>query len=121
MFKKILLATLIGASFASAPVASFARTVVITEAPPPPRAEMVPAARRGFVWAPGHWEWRRGHHVWARGHWIRERRGYRWHGENWSQRDGHWVMEPGRWQRGDRDGDGVPNRFDRAPNDPTRR
>jgi hypothetical protein len=31
------------------------------------------------------------------------------------------MMEQGRWHRGDRDGDGVPNRMDRAPNDPTRR
>ncbi|MNN75197.1 hypothetical protein D3C81_1914820 [compost metagenome] len=34
----------------------------------------------------------------------------------WNQRDGRWQMEQGRWSRGpngDRDRDGIPNRYDR--------
>lgn len=120
MIKKILLASMIAASFASVPVASIARTVIVKEAPPEPRQEAVPAARRGYVWAPGHWEWRHNRHVWVAGHWLRERRGHHWVAERWHERDGHWVMEPGRWARGDRDRDGVPDKVDRAPNNPNR-
>ena len=120
MLKKILLATLIGASFASVPVASFSRTIIVREAPPEPRQEVIPPARRGFAWAPGQWEWRGNRHVWVEGHWLRARRGQHWEAERWVQRDGRWEMRPGRWARGDRDGDGVPNRMDSHPNNPNK-
>ncbi len=86
--------------------------------PPPLRYERVPAPRRGYVWAPGHWEWRGNRHVWTNGVWLRERRGYAYRAPQWEQRDGRWAYNAGRW---DRDGDGVPNRADRRPNDPYRR
>jgi len=120
MFKKILLASMIAASLGSIPLASVARTIIVREAPPPPRDETIPAARRGYVWAPGHWEWRHNRHVWASGHWIRERRGHHWEADRWEERDGRWVMVPGRWARGDRDNDGVPNRMDSHPNNPNK-
>jgi YXWGXW repeat-containing protein len=126
MFKKILLASLIAASFASVPLASSAqqRAIIIREAPPPPREEVIPAPRRGHEWAPGHWAWRDGRHVWVRGHWVRERRGQHWVPDTWVQRNGRWVYQAGHWERGgrnrDRDRDGVPNRFDPAPNNPNR-
>jgi len=126
MFKKILIASLVATSFASVPMISSAQrsTVVITQPPPPPREERIPEARRGFEWAPGFWAWRGGRHVWVAGHWVRERRGSHWVPERWVERNGHWEMIAGHWERGarmhDRDGDGVPNRFDRAPNNPNR-
>jgi hypothetical protein len=128
MFRKILLAGLIGASFASVPVTSSAqqRAIIIREAPPPPREEARPEPRRGHEWAPGHWAWRNGQHVWVRGHWVRERRGMHWVPDTWVQRDGRWVFRAGHWERGhragnrDRDGDGVPNRYDNRPNNPNR-
>jgi hypothetical protein len=121
MLRKILLASMIAASFASVPIASSARTIIVREAPPPPRTEAIPAPRRGMEWAPGHWEWRGNRYTWVRGHWMKVRRGQHWQPERWVERDGRWAMEPGRWARGDRDGDGVPNRFDNRPNDPNRR
>jgi hypothetical protein len=90
-------------------------------APPAPRHEVVPAARRGYVWVPGYWDLVGRRHVWRGGHWERVRRGYHYAPPVWSQRDGRWYLERGRWARGDRDGDGVPNAADRRPNDPTRR
>ena len=118
---------------AFAPAASAAVSFSIDVAPPPPREEIVPAPRPGFVWAPGYWDWRHGHHVWVRGHYIRERHGMYWHPDRWVERDGRYVLERGRWDRErfaddrlawqnrhDRDGDGVPNRYDRAPNNPYR-
>jgi len=126
MFKKILIASLVATSFAGVPVMSSAaqRAIVITQPPPPPREEIVPGPRRGFEWAPGFWAWRHGRHVWVAGHWVRERRGSHWVPDRWVERNGHWEMIAGHWQRGgrmgDRDHDGVPNRFDNYPNNPNR-
>ena len=122
MLKKLLLAAVIGASFASIPVASYAQSYTIRVAPPEPRQEALPQARRGYAWVPGHWEWRARKHVWVSGYWVRERRGFTYQPHRWVERDGRWRMEQGRWARSprDRDGDGIPNRVDRAPNNPNR-
>lgn len=87
-------------------------------APPPPRHEAAPRARRGMAWVPGHWEWRGHRHVWMQGHWVKARHGYHYREPRWVEHGGRWNMRPGGW---DRDGDGVPNRHDRRPNDPYRR
>ena len=120
--KKTLIAALLASSAAvfSLPAAA---EIYVNIAPPAPRYEVVPAPRAGQVWIPGYWDWRGHRHVWVRGHWERERRGYYWHPNRWIERDGHYVLERGRWDkqryadnrggRGDRDRDGVPNRYDR--------
>ncbi|MES2322867.1 MAG: YXWGXW repeat-containing protein [Pseudomonadota bacterium] len=82
-------------------------------APPPPRFERSPRARRGHVWIPGHWSWRGNRHEWVRGSWVRERHGYVYHPSQWMERDGRWMMEPSRWDRRDSDRDGIPNGRDR--------
>ena len=109
-------------------------------APPAVRYEVVPAPRHGYVWAPGYWDWRGSRHVWIRGHWVRERPGYVYYAPRWHQDNGRWRFERERWDRGDRiarsgdrdrdgipnrydrdrDGDGVPNRYDSNPNNPRR-
>ena len=121
MIKKVLLATLVAAAVGGTAVPTIASAdVIVRVAPPAPRYEVVPAARRGWVWVPGYWDWRRGRHVWVSGTWVRERPGYRYYGPQWAERDGRWHMAQGYWRRGDRDGDGVPNRYDRAPDNPRR-
>jgi hypothetical protein len=130
MFKKILIASLVATSFASVPMIASAqqRTIIITQPPPPPREERMPEARRGYEWAPGHWQWRNGQHVWVSGHYLRERRGSHWVADRWVERNGRWVLMAGHWERGargpggmrDSDGDGVPNRLDARPNNPNR-
>jgi hypothetical protein len=121
-------ALLIGTA-AFVPVQAIARetVVVVRTAPPPLRHESVPQARRGYVWAPGYWNWNGRRYVWTRGHWERERRGYVYNRPQWRQDGDRWRMEPGGWQRGeradgrsDRDRDGVPNRDDARPNNPNR-
>lgn len=133
MLKKTLLAIAVASSFGSAMAAQ--RVVVVTEAPPAVREERVPEYRHGYDWAPGHWAWRSGQYVWVEGHFIRERHGMHWVPERWVQRpNGRWEMIAGHWERGahrgqsmgargmgDRDRDGVPNRYDHHPNDPYRR
>ena len=87
-------------------------------APPPLRREVVPAPRRGYVWAPGYWEPRGPRHVWRAGHWVQVRPGYVYRQPVWSQHNGRWDYRASRW---DRDGDGVPNRYDQRPHNPYRR
>ena len=105
---------------ASIPISSNAATVYFNTAPPPARVEVIPAPRAGYLWVPGFWDARGHRHAWSAGRWERERHGYRFVEPRWEQRDNRWALERGRWARGDRDGDGVPNRFDRAPNNPRR-
>ena len=96
---------------------------VVTVAPPAPRYEVVPGPRAGYLWTPGYWDWRRGRHVWVGGNWVRERRGYVYAHPAWVEDGGRWRFNRGGWNRGggDRDHDGVPNRYDRRPDNPHRR
>lgn len=73
-------------------------------APPAPRYEVVPAHREGHVRVPGYWDWHDGRWYLERGRWHRE----------------HYAEYRGGRGYGDRDGDGVPNRFDAWPNNPYR-
>jgi len=90
--------------------------------PPPPRYEVVPAPRAGYIWAPGHWRWDGHQHVWNGGVWVPQRAGYRYVPDRWERyvENGHerWRHHASGW---DRDGDGVPNRYDNHPNNPNRR
>jgi hypothetical protein len=103
------------AAFAPVAQAQHSRTevIVVQKAPPPLRREAVPAARRGYEWIPGYWNWTGRRYVWTKGHYERVRRGYVYARPEWRQGDNGWTMERGGWRRGDRDGDGVPNRMDR--------
>ena len=122
MIKKLLIAAMLAGSLGSVTLPATSATIIIQNAPPPPRAERVPPPRRGYVWAPGYWDWRGHRHVWVKGSWMRERRGYVYHQPRWEQQDGKWRMDRGSWTPGGRDNDrdGVPNRDDRRPNDPRR-
>ncbi|CDG82727.1 YXWGXW repeat-containing protein [Janthinobacterium agaricidamnosum] len=114
-------------------------SIVINTAPPPPRYEVMPAPRRGYEWAPGYWNWNGHRHVWMAGHWERLHPGQHYARPEWQQTHGGWRFNRGGWQadprpgpppgmgrgnhgpRGDRDHDGVPNRYDDHPNNPNRR
>jgi len=73
--------------------------IVSTEAPPPLRAERAPAARDGYVWAPGHWEWNSRSYVWVGGTWIVARPKARWVADSWEQVGAEWHYTPGHWER----------------------
>ncbi|HQX46154.1 MAG TPA: BamA/TamA family outer membrane protein, partial [Steroidobacteraceae bacterium] len=69
-----LLAVLISIGLAGCVVASPPRRVAVVEVgvrPPPPRVVVVPASRRGHVWAAGYWRWDGHRHVWVDGQWMR--------------------------------------------------
>ncbi|HEX8479195.1 MAG TPA: YXWGXW repeat-containing protein [Telluria sp.] len=106
--------------------------IIVRTQPPAPRREAVPSARRGYEWAPGYWNWNGRKYVWTKGHWERTRPGYAYARPTWSQGQNGWELDRGGWRhgdradrhdgprRGDRDGDGVPNRADDHPNNPRR-
>jgi hypothetical protein len=121
-FRKSMLIAACAATMgaASLPLATSAATGYFNVAPPAPRVEVTPAPRAGYVWVPGYWDASGHRHVWRRGHWERQRHGYRYVEPRWMQNGDRWILERGRWARGDRDGDGVPNRLDRRPNNPNR-
>ncbi|MEO7055265.1 MAG: YXWGXW repeat-containing protein [Caldimonas sp.] len=125
MFVKIASATVLVAAAAgfAAPAVAAPHSIDIRVGPPAPRFEAVPAPRRGYVWAPGYWD-RRGHRYgWVGGNWVRERPGYVYAQPTWVNQGGRYHFYRGAWARGggDRDHDGVPNRYDRRPNNPHRR
>ncbi|HEX4024163.1 MAG TPA: YXWGXW repeat-containing protein [Steroidobacteraceae bacterium] len=73
--------------------------ISINIGPPPPRVELAPPTRRGFVWAPGYWAWRGHRHVWIGGRWMHERRGFHWVAAHWDRAGPGWHFVPGHWQR----------------------
>lgn len=94
--------------------------IVVQKAPPALRREAVPAARRGYEWIPGYWNWTGRKYVWVKGHYEKVRRGYVYARPEWRQGDNGWTLNRGGWRAGDRDGDGVRNRDDARPNNPSR-
>lgn len=121
MFKKTLLGAIVaaGSLMSLVPgVASAQQTAIVSVSPPLPMHEAVPPPRRGYVWAPGHYEWSGNQYVWVRGRWLEARDGYEYREPRWVQRDnGEWHMVGGNWEPrgpwGDRDRDGIANRYDR--------
>ncbi|WP_395407734.1 hypothetical protein ACHMW6_14195 [Pseudoduganella sp. UC29_106] len=135
--KKLLIAAMAASTFGAMAlpvVASAADVLVVRTAPPAPRDEVVPASRHGYVWTPGYWRWNGNRYVWSHGKYVRARHGYYWREPAWRESNGRWEFSRGTWARGDRDRDGIPNRYDRdrdndgvpnrydeRPNDPNRR
>ena len=86
MLKRMAITSLAAAAFFStatvvtAPFTPADAQVSITfgSPPPPPRYEVMPAPRAGYVWAPGHYELINDQYVWRPGQWMTERPGYRY-------------------------------------------
>jgi hypothetical protein len=119
--QELALAGLVAATLGSISIPAVARTNVdlyLNVGPPPARYEYIPAPRYGFAWVPGYWDWRGHRHVWIAGHYVRHRPGYYFEPARWVEYDGRWRYSRPYWRPGDRDGDGVPDRFDRAPDNP---
>jgi hypothetical protein len=109
---------------AFAPVQAMAKgdVIIVHKAPPVAKYESVPAARRGYVWMPGYWNFNGRRHVWVKGQYERARPGYAYQRAEWRQGRRGWELDRGGWRNdrdyragrpGDRDRDGVPNRYDR--------
>ena len=123
MLKRMAITSLAAAAFFStatvltAPFTPADAQVSITfgSPPPPPRYEVVPAPRTGYIWAPGHYR----PDSWER-YTVSGREQWRYVPNRWD-RDGNGV--PDRYEsyrrdgpNGDRDRDGIPNKYDRYDN-----
>jgi len=71
-----------------------------TAAPPPPRTETYGAARRGFLWVTGRWDWKHGQWTWLDGHWEPERANMVWVAGRWELRGNRWTWIEGSWSAG---------------------
>ncbi|HXF78279.1 MAG TPA: hypothetical protein VN598_05430 [Usitatibacter sp.] len=97
--RKLIASALVAASLGAVALPAAARVdFYVNVAPPPPRVEVVPVSRVGFVWVPGAWEWRHGRHFWARGHWVRDRPGFVYHRAVWVERGHRWYYIAPGWR-----------------------
>jgi len=67
------------------------------EGPPPSRDEKHEAARAGFVWQAGRWDWKNDQWAWVDGHWERERAHKKWRQAQWQNQNNTWVRVDGDW------------------------
>lgn len=81
-------------------VAQVGVNLVIGNAPPPARFEAAPQARRGYVWAPGYWDWNGRRHDWVAGHWEAERNGLQFERAQWVRDNNGWRLDRGGWRPG---------------------
>jgi len=124
------------AATAAAPAVAAPINIDVRVGPPALRHEVIPAQRAGHDWTPGYWDWRYNRHHWVPGTWVAHRPGYVYTQPTWVNDNGRWHLYRGAWARGygdrdrdgvpnrydrDRDGDGVRNRNDRRPDNPNRR
>ncbi len=76
------------------------RDIVVAEAPPPPRVEVIGVAPGpGFFWVPGYWRWGPGRHVWVGGHWAPHRPGHYWVAPHWARVGVSFHFRGGYWRR----------------------
>ncbi|WP_293775491.1 YXWGXW repeat-containing protein [uncultured Oxalicibacterium sp.] len=82
--------------------------------PPPPRYERVPGPRKGYVWAPGYWNWNGHGHVWVPGYWVKARSGYVYEKAHWYQDRGGWHLRKGHWKEDRHHHGHKPKKHDRG-------
>jgi hypothetical protein len=75
-----------------------AADIVTDVAPPPPHVEHAPAARDGYVWAPGHWEWKGKAYLWVSGTWLVAHPKAHWVPDQWEHEGTQWRYAAGHWE-----------------------
>ena len=71
--------------------------IEIRTAPPPPRVEVVPVPREGFIYEPGHYSYDGEKYVWADGRFIQQREGRTYTPYALERRGDNWYFRPGYW------------------------
>ena len=110
--KRLLAAAVAAIGFAAFPAAS--QEVIFTEIDSPPPAmkvEVVPAARVGYYYIPGYWDYQSNSYVWVEGTFVPEHKGYVYVVPRYEQRDGRWRMYAGRWTTDAEEHGGLRNKI----------
>jgi hypothetical protein len=85
-------------ALATAP--SPAGEIIVTQAPPEPRTEVITVAPSSeHVWVRGYWMSRNGRWVWMPGHYERRpRAGVAWVQGHWDRTPAGWTWRQGHWE-----------------------
>lgn len=95
----LAMVTLSTAMFLPAPAMAQVNINIFTNQPPPAQQyEVVPAPRRGYVWAPGYWNWTGQRHEWQQGSWERARNGQQYQRAEWVREHDGWRLREGNWK-----------------------
>ena len=83
-----------------AAVSPSGEVVVVKEAPPAPRHEVIAVAPSpAHVWISGYWSYHHGHYVWVPGHYeTRPQTASVWVAGHWDHTYRGWVWTPGHWE-----------------------
>ena len=94
------------------------KQIDMDQSPPAMQTEVVPAARAGYVWVPGYYDYGNHAYNWVPGHFEKARAGYTYVTPRYEERNGHWGMYAGGWEAraGDEEHGGVRNRIREAKN-----
>jgi hypothetical protein len=100
MHRSFVVSMCLAASLGAACSVSLAASEIISDVPPPaPRVEVAPAARDGFVWSAGYWDWGGHSYYWVPGSWVVQRRGAHYVANQWQQTGTQWHFLRGHWER----------------------
>jgi hypothetical protein len=98
--RSFVISVCLATSLGAASSVSLGATEITSDMPPPaPRVEITPAARDGFVWSPGYWDWGGHAYYWVPGSWVVQRRGAHYVANQWEQTGNQWHFLRGHWER----------------------
>jgi len=126
--QKIIYAGFAACAFASASLPAFSWTVwpdvdfewyANVGKPVAGSYEVVPPARPGYIWAPGHYEWNGSRQVYMPGVWVKDDYDREW--RVYADARGRTTYATGPFELRDRDGNVIPTNPEAYPIDSTRR
>ncbi|MFC6646639.1 YXWGXW repeat-containing protein [Granulicella cerasi] len=97
--KKTFLATVLGVGLLAGGTLAADAQIAVRIGPPPPRREVIPPPRPGYVWHPGYHRWDGGRYVWVPGEYaVPPRPGAYWVPGHWAHRPGGYVWIEGHYR-----------------------
>jgi hypothetical protein len=75
------------------------QVIIVETAPPPLRAEVMPGAREGYVWAPGYWNYDGTRYVWVDGRFLPDQAGAVYVAPRYEASNGRYAFYGERWSK----------------------
>ena len=102
MKNKMLIVSILVASFLILPTLSQAQ-VLIKIKPPVPKVVLIKPnpPKSNYIWISGHWNWNKKKHqyVWQEGQWVKPKKGKVWVPGHYKNIRGGYTWIPGHWKR----------------------